>query len=598
VMVLLASIELELKNTGRARTLLDSALEKALEQNLPPLEIYALHAGANLLDAKPIDGWVERALEYNPSYGDIYAIAARYYIITYRYRPAIDLYQKAVNINPDLARAHRDLGVNLLRVNKLFDSRFHLERAIELDPFDAETVNSLRLIDKLDAMQVTRIDVEEPQNDNEFIGRLLLRLDREDSAALHPYVVDLSRRAMQSFSERYGFTLKQPMVVELYHDHDDFGVRTVSTPGIGLLGVTFGYLLAMDSPKSRPAGDFHWGTTLWHEIAHVFTLEASDHLLPRWMSEGLSVYEEWTTGPLNNREISLDTLDAIRTGQTLPIAELDNGFVRPTYQGQVQVSYTQAGLICDFIAKRWGHEALKTMVHAYGEGEDTPTALKLAIGDASVDFDAKFNEYLRSLYGELLDSFDEYQIETRQLFAAFAAGDWISVEALARDLIRRYPERVGSGNPYQVLAEAQKRQGDEASAMDTLWSWFELGGHAPESLRELVIFLTSVDRDDDAAAVLEALNWVTPYSIHEHQLLGNYYLAKSMPALANREFDAFLGLNEENPAEGYLGKALAAMQLDNPLEAKQQVLQALESAPFFRPAQALLLDLTSGVHLD
>ncbi|MGI9296233.1 MAG: tetratricopeptide repeat protein, partial [Pseudomonadales bacterium] len=116
VMVLLASIELELKNTERARSLLETALVHALEQNLPPLEIYALQAGANLLDAEPIDSWVEKALEFNPSYGDIYAIAARYYIITYRYRPAIDLYQKAVNINPKLARAHRDLGVNLLRV--------------------------------------------------------------------------------------------------------------------------------------------------------------------------------------------------------------------------------------------------------------------------------------------------------------------------------------------------------------------------------------------------------------------------------------------------------------------------------------------------
>ena len=101
------------------------------------------------------------------------------------------------------------------------------------------------------------------------------------------------------------FELKEPVVVELYPEHDDFAVRTSGLPGIGLLGVTFGYLVAMDSPTGRADADFHWGTTLWHEMAHVFTLEATNHLVPRWFSEGVSVYEEWSTGPLPGRHIPL-----------------------------------------------------------------------------------------------------------------------------------------------------------------------------------------------------------------------------------------------------------------------------------------------------
>lgn len=598
VLVLMASIELELKNTERARELLDAALSLSLAQGFSPLEIYALQAGADLLDGNSIEGWVEKAHKLNPRYGEIFWIVARYYIITYRYKEAVELYQRAVDTNPGLAVAHRDLGINQLRLNRMFDARYHLETAIELDPFDAQTVNTLRLIDGLDRMQVSQVDVQDPDDDSAMSGRLLVRLDRDEAEALHPYVEDLSRRAMQVFSERYGFTLEKPMVVELYHDHDDFGVRTVSTPGIGLLGVTFGYLLAMDSPKARPSGDFHWGTTLWHEIAHVYTLSASDHLLPRWMSEGLSVYEEWNTGPLNTREISLSTLDAIKTDQILPIADLDSGFVRPTYEGQVQVSYTQAGLICDFIAQRWGHDALKTMLHAYGEGKDTPTALHLGIGDESENFDVLFREHLDVRYGELLDSFDEYQITSRQLGAAIEAKDWISVNALSRDLIRRYPERVGNGNGYEILAAAQMEQGDEQAAMDTLWGWYNLGGHTAETLKELASYLNEQDRTDDAARVLESLNWVMPYEIDEHRQLGRYYLSKNKSKKAIREFDAYLGVSKDNPAEGYFGKAQAAMQLDKPDEAKQLVLQALESAPFFRPAQHLLLELTSGAQLD
>ncbi len=175
---------------------------------------------------------------------------------------------------------------------------------------------------------------------------------------LEPYVLDLVNRTIETYSKRYGFTLKQPVIVELYPDHDDFAVRIAGLPGIGLLGVTFGYLVAMDSPTGRADDTFHWGTTLWHEMAHVFTLEATNHLVPRWFSEGVSVYEEWSTGPLPGRHIPLPVFAAIKEDKFLPVAELDRGFIRPTYEAQVIVSYMQAGLICEYIAGRFGQEAL------------------------------------------------------------------------------------------------------------------------------------------------------------------------------------------------------------------------------------------------
>ena len=431
-LVQLARIELELQNIVTGRALLERALEAAEAAGLPPLEMYALHAGANLLEDESIAPWTEKALAWNPSYGDVFAIPAHFYIITYRYREAVDLYRRAVALDDTLASAHRDLGINLLRINDVFGARHHLARAFELDPFDVLTVNTLRFLDGLDDMRVSLVEVPDPADPDEPLGRVLVRLDREDADALEPYVEDLVTRAVQTFSERYGFRLARPMVVELYHDHDDFGVRTVSTPGIGLLGVTFGYLTAMDSPKARPAGEFHWGSTLWHEIAHVFTLEATGHRLPRWFSEGLSVYEEWNTGPLPDRELPLEVLGAIRDGQLLPIRDLDRGFVRPSYQGQVQVSYMQAGLVCDFIARRWGHAALVTMLDAFGRRESTATALEASIGLAPEEFDLAFRENVDTLYGEVVAGLEDYKSGLRQLARAYSLEDWISVAALAR----------------------------------------------------------------------------------------------------------------------------------------------------------------------
>ena len=48
----------------------------------------------------------------------------------------------------------------------------------------------------------------------------------------------------------------------------------------------------MDSPSARKPGDFHWGTTLWHEMSHVYILTATHIRVPRWFTEGLAVHEE------------------------------------------------------------------------------------------------------------------------------------------------------------------------------------------------------------------------------------------------------------------------------------------------------------------
>ncbi|MFK7996058.1 MAG: tetratricopeptide repeat protein [Granulosicoccus sp.] len=593
-LLLMARIELELQNLDVARELLGRALEQANAQGFPPLEVYALYAGANLLQDKPLTQWIDLALQYNPGYGNVYAIPAHFYIITYRYREAVDLYQRAVDVDPDLVSAHRDLGINQLRINNVFAARYHLQQAYVRDPFDAKTVNTLRLLDDLDNMRVSSVDVPDPQDADNILGRVLIRLDREDADALEPYVIDLSVRAVQLFTSRYDFTLRRPMVVELYHDHDDFAVRTVSTPGIGLLGVTFGYLTAMDSPKARASGSFHWGSTLWHEIAHVFTLEATNHQLPRWFSEGLSVYEEWNTGPLADRELSLDVLTAIKQGQLLPLETLDQGFVRPSYNGQVQVSYMQAGLVCDFIASRWGHEALVQMLKQFADGASTSEALQVALGDDHRSFDAAFTEHLERQWGVILDTLDEYSAVTRRLEGVLQSEDWVNAEALARDLIRRYPERVGEGNAYSVLATVLAEQGHDDDAVEVLLEWQQRGGHNPDQLYELIVDLRARERFDEAVVVMEALNWVMPYETEVHQWLGQHYLTSKDPERALREFNALLGMQVDDVASAHLGKARANLQLENNTEARRQVLYALENAPFYRPAQQLLLTLSAG----
>ena len=126
----------------------------------------------------------------------------------------------------------------------------------------------------------------------------------------------------------------------------------------------------MDSPSGRTPGEFHWASTLWHEMSHVFILTATNHRVPRWFTEGLAVHEETEASPEWGDRITPDILVAIRDKKLLPVAELDRGFIRPEYPNQVIVSYFQAGRICDYIQDRWGADKLLDMVHSFRRAQE------------------------------------------------------------------------------------------------------------------------------------------------------------------------------------------------------------------------------------
>ena len=298
-----------------------------------------------------------------------------------------------MSVQPDRWSAHAELGVNLLRVGDIEGSRAALERAYSGDPFSATTVNTLRVLDKLkdfSAVRATKPD-------------LLTLLDKKEADALRPYVEEVARNSIATFSRRYGFEPREPVTIELYPNHDDFAVRTAGLPGIGLLGVTFGYLVAMDSPSGRASGDFHWGSTLWHEMAHVFTLSVTDHRVPRWLSEGISVFEEWRTGPTPGIAVSSRALDVFRDGKFLPIATLDEGFIRPDYEDQIQVSYMQSGLICYFIEQKCGFDKLVALLRQFTRDTNTAAAVEATFKMPPADFDKEFNAFLKTRFKTILD---------------------------------------------------------------------------------------------------------------------------------------------------------------------------------------------------
>src|SRR6185437_2822715 len=184
-------------------------------------------------------------------------------------------------------------------------------------------------------------------------------------------------RALATYDRKYKMKLPGPVRLEVYPNHEDFVVRTLGLPGQGgLLGVTFGLVVTMDSPSARPPGEFNWGSTMWHELSHVFVLTATHHKVPRWFTEGLAVHEEGVAAPDWGSRLTPDIVMALQKKQLLPVSELDRGFVRPQFPGQVLVSYYEAGKICDYIAQKWGDDTILGIIHSYAAGKTTAEVIE------------------------------------------------------------------------------------------------------------------------------------------------------------------------------------------------------------------------------
>ena len=587
-LLLSARIALEDGNRDEALAALDDAAEIVARNAWPPLEIYALRAAADLLNNVTESGWTAKSLEYNPHYGGIYEVPAHFYVVTRRYRGAIDLYQKAVDIESDLASAHEELGVNLLRDNQVSRARKHLVTAHDQDPFSPIAVNTLRLLDSF--TNFTLINDPEMPDDTGLIP-VTLRLHKEEAAAIAPYAIRLTRDSIAEFADRYDFALREPVIIEMYPDHEDFAVRTAGMPGLGILGATFGYVVAMDSPSGRPPEQFQWGTTLWHELAHVFTLEASNHLVPRWFSEGVSVFEEWRSGPNPGVHIPMSVYSAMKDDRFLPVAELDEGFLRPTYEQQVIVSYMQAGLVCQYIDRQYGAASLRGLLYKYRDGLQTGEAIEAVLGISPQEFDREFDLFVRSEHGAILDNFDDWHRTQLSIQQRIADSDWSNTIELAKHLLELLPAYVEPDSPYLALARAQEEMGQRQQAIAALEEFWRHGGYDPVSLKRLGGWLHEEGRSGEAIDVLQSVNLVDPLDQELHGALGDMLLEAERAQEALTEYSIALALKPHDKATAHYRIASAYHRLGNDEHSQDHLLLALDVAPNFRPAQRLLLDL-------
>ncbi|MFL6354243.1 MAG: tetratricopeptide repeat protein [Bryobacteraceae bacterium] len=555
--------------------------QKALTLSPEALDGLAVLASMDWLNGKPRSDWIDGILKVNPVYGKAYATGAHFFVINRRYEEGIKYYRMALQLDADLWAARSQLGVNLMRLGFEDEARQQLERCYEARYRDAETVNCLRLLDTLKDYQAITT------------GPTTIILHKKEAALLRPYIKPELDHAISTYQQKYKMKLPGPVRLEVYPNHEDFVVRTLGLPGQGgLLGVTFGRVVAMDSPSARAPGEFNWASTMWHELSHVYVLTATNHLVPRWFTEGLAVHEEGAASPDWGDRMTPEIVGALRAKKLLPVLELDRGFVRPEYPAQVIVSYFEAGKICDYIAQKWGNDAMLGMIHSYANRKTTAEAIQENLHQTPADFDQNFSLWLDQQTGNTVRHFDEWKQGLQATHAALRNGN--KDEAIREGLKLRdyYPDYVGSESAYEVLGDAYLSKGDKAAALRWLTEYRDKGGRNLSRLTKLAGLEQDSGQPAEAENTLRRFNYIYPEDEEVHYKLGGLLLDRGDASGAIREYQAVLQLQPGDPAESHYDLAKALRAAHRIGEAKDQVLLALEEAPDFKPAQQLLLQLS------
>ncbi|MEO6222220.1 MAG: tetratricopeptide repeat protein, partial [Vicinamibacterales bacterium] len=549
-----------------------------------------------------VDTWIAKALAVDPMYARGYRILGEQAARLYRFDDAAAFAKRAAELDPEDPEGDAALGVYLMRTGDEKGAREALERAFKRDPFNSGTYNLLASLDVVDGFETVTS------------GEFVFKFAKDEAAILKTYAIPLADLAYKTFSARYGFTPKGPILVEVFSKHDDFAVRTLGLPGlVGALGACFGRVITMDSPKAtKDPGSFSWQATLWHEIAHVFTLQSSNYRVPRWLTEGISVFEEHRYNKAWGRELTLEFATALSLNRTFGVKGLPNAFQR--WQ-DLALAYFEASLLTEHLVAQAGDEGLRRLLAAYAGGAKDAEAFTKAFGKTVDEVDASFKAFVEKEYGALAKAMADPRppaeraapptLEGARALAAKFPGSYLAQWSLGRVLvdsgdadgaksaleraIALAPMASGDESPRAFLAELAAKQGDAAGARlhwRELLTWDHDNFTAAQRLAVLAREAGDTANEDFALRVVAD---VYPYDVEAHTQLGRRALARKDYAGALTELQAVMALGPTNRAETHADLAETYLGLNRKPEAKAEALKALEQAPTFARAQDLLL---------
>ena len=520
----------------------------------------------------------------------------------YRFAEAADAQKRALDFDPSYLPARRELAEDLLRLGQ-DDQGWKLAQAVHAkDDYDVTAYNLVTLRDQMEKFQTV--------SNAQFI----VHMSPHEAQLYGGAVLELLGRARDTLCRKYGVDLPRRTTVDIFPEQKDFAVRTFGLPGNpGYLGVCFGSVITANSPASQAPNPANWQDVLWHEFCHVVTLNATRNRMPRWLSEGISVYEERQADASWGERMNLAYRERILRGDLTPLGQLSGAFLTPKNSKDLQFAYYESSLVVEFLVQRHGLETLKTILHDLRDGAEINQAISAHTAPLP-ELERQFAAFARDQAAALAPEADldqppagasateaaawgllhphNYFRKLEEAQKLIEAKRWADARPVLQALADSYAGERRAENPLWLLAVTERNLQDTNAERAALVKLAQRESDFVD-LEVRLIELSSAQKDWPSvmnhAQRLLAINPLisTPYTA-----LAEAGVAAGNTGLAIGACRHLLLLDPPDPAAVHFQLArLLHARGDAETEAKRHVLQALEEAPRFRNAQRLLLEI-------
>ncbi|HEY5914455.1 MAG TPA: tetratricopeptide repeat protein [Verrucomicrobiae bacterium] len=576
----------------------------------------------NELDAE--SGARETALRFWPTNPRVDYLVGKKLSEKYRFAVGASHQKRALSLDPDYLPAKSQLAQDLLRLGEETEGWRLADEVQRADAYDVEANNLVALHDVIRKFQTL--------TNQHFI----LRMNSREAALYGSRALGLLEAARARLSAKYGLTLAEPTLVEMFNDQKDFAVRTFGMPdNDGFLGVCFGGVITANSPASRPARHFNWESMLWHEFCHAVTLQLTRNKMPRWLSEGISVFEERQANPAWGEQLNPRYREMILGQDLTPISKLSSAFLAPKSPVHLQFAYFESSLVVQFLVENFGQAQLLAILRELGQADDLNALLaKHTVPLPQLEKD--FASFARKTAQQMAPGLDwekpaasvfrglgrgpgaddsaadplpalsdgswtawsksrptNFWVMTRQAERLMDQQQWAEARPVLEKLVELYPGATGGDCAYLKLATVCRALGETNTERQVLTRFAERDDEAVDAYLRLME-LASATRDWPDV-ITNALRYlaVDPLVPSPYRYLARASEETGQAQPAIEACRALLELDPANPAEVHyhLAKLLFA---EGDSAARRHVLQALEEAPRYREALRLLRRMQTG----
>jgi len=499
-----------------------------------------------------------------------------------------------------------------------------VDRVRKNDPYDVTIFNLRQLQKELDRFAT----LEAPG--------FVIRMDARESRIYGRDVVKLLSEARDVLTSKYKVQLEEPIYVEIFPKQKDFAIRTFGMPGgQGFLGVCFGRLITANSPAALQV-DSNWKSVLWHEYCHVITLQKTKNKMPRWLSEGISVYEERLRDKTWGQAWDPTYREMTLGEDFVPLSKLSGAFLNPKTPMHLQYAYFESSLAVEFYVEKFGLPALLRMLDDLSLGLPAADALKRSPGSLEA-LDNEFAAFAKEraegmapqadwskppatektkeaiglgmgigLGGDVIpaasasanDWFSQnpgaFVSLERSLQKAVGEAKWADALAIAEKMRSQWPDDARTTGVYAKLAMIHQRLEQIDQEREALVSLVERSSDAFDALSRLCELDETRKDWESLAKWSERLHAIQPirFDVQQRRAMSHELIGKHATAS-----DAWLACLELDPLDYAWMHYKAAENLKytgRDSDAKRQVLMALEESPRFSDALRLLLQLQKG----